>query len=322
MRWTGTSLTGPEDAMDGTSFTVVDVLCGGHSVTASCGVTMIMSPSPVVAWCTGNTIYIFVYLPDATPEEIKKAYYNCMKSCHPDLSGNDPETTNFCMFVNDVYERMVYDEIHGYAVTATNPFLDDSSPKDHVFVDEFACIGCKNCANVAPDIFKIEEDFGRARACNQRGNPDLLQQAVETWLIEHVKDYFKRTKENGFIDVRNRKVNSFHLFNFVIVTAKEHGVWHGLTPYPFCVVKKFEYRVTEESQKDRLTTNTHEACLPIHENSRVLTAHGSNRIVYVIDDHVDISTSNPDTGISAVELSLNRILNSRTDSNPTNSTQL
>ncbi|WZZ53347.1 hypothetical protein YC2023_053454 [Brassica napus] len=62
MRWTGTSLTGPEDAMDGTSFTVVDVLCGGHSVTASCGVTMIMSPSPVVAWCTGNTIYIFVYV--------------------------------------------------------------------------------------------------------------------------------------------------------------------------------------------------------------------------------------------------------------------
>ncbi|EOA27425.1 hypothetical protein CARUB_v10023558mg [Capsella rubella] len=130
-------------------------------------------------------------LPDATPEEIKKAYYNCMKSCHPDLSGNDPETTNFCMFINDIYEilsdpvqRMVYDEIHGYAVTATNPFLDDSTPRDHVFVDEFACIGCKNCANVAPDIFEIEEDFGRARACNQRGNPDLIQQAVETCPVD------------------------------------------------------------------------------------------------------------------------------------------
>lgn len=36
---------------------------------------------------------------------------------------------------------MVYDEIHGYALTATNPFFDDSSPKDHVFVDEFSCIG-------------------------------------------------------------------------------------------------------------------------------------------------------------------------------------
>ncbi|AEC10164.1 putative 3Fe-4S ferredoxin, DnaJ domain, 4Fe-4S ferredoxin-type, iron-sulfur binding protein [Arabidopsis thaliana] len=130
-------------------------------------------------------------LPDATQEEIKKAYYNCMKSCHPDLSGNDPETTNFCMFINDIYEilsdpvqRMVYDEIHGYTVTAINPFLDDSTPRDHVFVDEFACIGCKNCANVAPDIFQIEEDFGRARACNQRGNPDLVQQAVETCPVD------------------------------------------------------------------------------------------------------------------------------------------
>ncbi|CAF2042559.1 unnamed protein product [Brassica napus] len=85
----------------------------------------------------------------------------------------------------------------------------------------------------------------------------------------------------------------------------------GLTPCPFCVVGKFEYRVTEEIQKDRLTNNTHEACLPIHENCRVLTAHGSNTIVYVTDDHVDISTSNRDTGRSAVELSLYRLLSSR-----------
>lgn len=42
-------------------------------------------------------------LPDATPKQIKKAYYNCMKACHPDLSGDDPEVTNFCMFINDVY---------------------------------------------------------------------------------------------------------------------------------------------------------------------------------------------------------------------------
>ncbi|WZZ83433.1 hypothetical protein YC2023_104005 [Brassica napus] len=68
----------------------------------------------------------------------------------------------------------------------------------------------------------------------------------------------------------------------------EYGM--GLTPCPFCVVGKFEYRVTEEIQKDRLTNNTHEACLPIHENCRVLTAHGSNTIVYVTDVHVDIST--------------------------------
>ncbi|KAF8118199.1 hypothetical protein N665_0006s0192 [Sinapis alba] len=67
------------------------------------------------------------------------------------------------------------------------------------------------------------------------------------------KDSMKRIKENGFIDVRNRK-------------------------------GKFEYRVTEESLMDRLTTNTQEACLLIHENCRVLTVHGSNdRIVHVAE---------------------------------------
>lgn len=202
-----------------------------------------------------NLFYACSQLPDASPEQIKKAYYNCMKECHPDLSGDDPDTTNFCMFVNEVYEvrvqiqrmlnselpitkatnkdgyinyeqgrriyyiitengqksfqlqrscpsqkllrpigyhhqiqffmslvgfsnrtkknlgdpyltprenvasrplsqmaakwqvlsdpvqRMVYDEIHGYALTAINPFMDDSSTKDLAFVDEFSCIG-------------------------------------------------------------------------------------------------------------------------------------------------------------------------------------
>ncbi|KAK4342268.1 hypothetical protein RND71_038084 [Anisodus tanguticus] len=130
-------------------------------------------------------------LPDATPAQIKKAYYNCMKSCHPDLSGDDPETTNFCMFINEVYEilsdpvqRRVYDEIHGYTATAINPFLSDSPPKDHVFVDEFSCIGCKNCANVCPKVFGIEEDYGRARVYDQCGNPDFIQQAIDSCPVD------------------------------------------------------------------------------------------------------------------------------------------
>ncbi|KAJ8432348.1 hypothetical protein Cgig2_021118 [Carnegiea gigantea] len=135
----------------------------------------------------------FLQTPDATQEEIKKAYYNCMKACHPDLSGDDPESTDFCKFINEVYEvlsdpvqRRVYDEIHGYSLTAINPFSDDSSPKDHVFVDEFSCIGCKNCANVAPDVFKIEEDFGRARVYKQcgKGNTDRVKQAVESCPVD------------------------------------------------------------------------------------------------------------------------------------------
>jgi hypothetical protein len=43
--------------------------------------------------------------------------------------------------------------------------------------------GCKNCANVACDVFAIEEDFGRARVFNQRGNPELVQQAIDSWYV-------------------------------------------------------------------------------------------------------------------------------------------
>ena len=43
--------------------------------------------------------------------------------------------------LSDPIQRMIYDEIHGHALTAINPFFDDSSPKDHAFVDEFSCIG-------------------------------------------------------------------------------------------------------------------------------------------------------------------------------------
>ncbi|KAM2016657.1 hypothetical protein ACFX16_047046 [Malus domestica] len=120
------------------------------------------------------------------------AYYNCMKACHPDLSGDNPDTTNFCIFINEVYEvlsdpvqRMVYDEIHGYALTPINPFLDDSASRDHAFVDEFSCIGCKNCASVAPpDVFGIEEDFGRARVYSQFGNVDLVQRAIDSCPVD------------------------------------------------------------------------------------------------------------------------------------------
>lgn len=45
-------------------------------------------------------------------------------------------------------------------------------------------IGCKNCANVAPDVFGIEEDFGRARVYSQCGQPELVQQAIDSWYVQ------------------------------------------------------------------------------------------------------------------------------------------
>ncbi|VAH79472.1 unnamed protein product [Triticum turgidum subsp. durum] len=149
----------------------------------------LLSP-PLLAELVARSHSSSTAMPDATPQQIKKAYYNCMKACHPDLSGNDPDVTNFCMFINEVYtvltdpiQRAVYDEINGFTATATNPFLDDA-PRDHVFVDEFSCIGCKNCANVCSKVFEIEEDYGRARVYNQSGNEELIQEAIDSCPVD------------------------------------------------------------------------------------------------------------------------------------------
>ncbi|EES01416.1 hypothetical protein SORBI_3003G285400 [Sorghum bicolor] len=85
-------------------------------------------------------------MPDVTLKQIKKAYYNCMKSCHPDLSGNDPDMTNFCMFINEVY-----------------------------YMDARTMLTC------VLRSFKIEEDFGRARVYDQSGSTELIQKAIDSW---------------------------------------------------------------------------------------------------------------------------------------------
>lgn len=79
------------------------------------------------------------------------------------------------------------------------------------------------------------------------------------------KDYLKRIKQYGFIDVANRKGN-------------------------------IEYRVTEESLMDRLMTNTSAACQLIPQNCRkmvggcrVLTIHGSADKIVGMEDGMEFA---------------------------------
>ncbi|KAI3692573.1 hypothetical protein L6452_32390 [Arctium lappa] len=72
------------------------------------------------------------------------------------------------------------------------------------------------------------------------------------------KDYLHRIKQYGFIDVANRKGN-------------------------------IEYRVTEESLMDRLTTNTSAACQLIPQNCRVLTIHGSADKIVGMEDGMEFA---------------------------------
>ncbi|WCJ29609.1 alpha/beta-Hydrolases superfamily protein [Euphorbia peplus] len=72
------------------------------------------------------------------------------------------------------------------------------------------------------------------------------------------KEFLQRIKQNGFINVYSRK-------------------------------GRFEYCVTEESLMDRLTTDTHAACLSIHPDCRVLTVHGSMDKIVPVEDAMEFA---------------------------------
>ncbi len=54
-----------------------------------------------------------------------------------------------------------------------------------VYVDEYACIGCTNCAHVAPNTFYMEDGHGRARVFQQwKDRPTIVQTAIETCPVD------------------------------------------------------------------------------------------------------------------------------------------
>lgn len=65
--------------------------------------------------------------------------------------------------------------------------FEDGEPKlvRFTYVDEHACIGCRNCAAVARSTFFMEEEHGRARVFNQCGDDaEIIQEAVETCPVD------------------------------------------------------------------------------------------------------------------------------------------
>ncbi|KAB1219820.1 hypothetical protein CJ030_MR3G009462 [Morella rubra] len=84
------------------------------------------------------------------------------------------------------------------------------------------------------------------------------------------KDFLQRIKQNGFIDVRNKR-------------------------------GKFEYRVTEESLMDRLSTDTHAACLLIQQDCRVLTVHGSMDKIVPVEDAMEFAKFIPNHKLQIIQ---------------------
>ncbi|XP_050218215.1 uncharacterized protein LOC126668986 [Mercurialis annua] len=84
------------------------------------------------------------------------------------------------------------------------------------------------------------------------------------------KDFLQTIKQNGYIDVKNRK-----------------GI--------------LEYRVTRESLMDRLTTDPHAACLLIHPECRVLTVHGTMDKMVSVEDAYQFAKFIPNHKLHIIE---------------------
>ncbi|KAF3444623.1 hypothetical protein FNV43_RR14315 [Rhamnella rubrinervis] len=184
------------------------MVLSGSAVTASqiCGHSTVknsiwsLSPtwrqrSPVIRCCNrkvreeqkmGKNYYELLGVSvDSQPREIKEAYRKLQKKYHPDIAGQ--EGHEHTLMLNEAYKvlmredlRRKYDTSIGQMRaffsrnTSNLGFSSWEGPfRQHaLFVDENACIGCRECVHHASNTFMMDEALGCARVKVQFGDDE------------------------------------------------------------------------------------------------------------------------------------------------------
>ncbi|XP_020220021.1 chaperone protein dnaJ C76, chloroplastic [Cajanus cajan] len=131
---------------------------------------------------------------DSNAHEIKEAYRKLQKKYHPDIFGQKGH--EYTLMLNKAYEvlmtedlRRKYDESIGQMrlrFGENNTSLGYSTWKgplrpQALFVDENACIGCRECVHHASHTFTMDEAHGCARVKVQYGDNDQsIEVSVES----------------------------------------------------------------------------------------------------------------------------------------------
>lgn len=123
---------------------------------------------------------------------------------------------------------------------------DDATPLrmrdgDFVFIDEESCIGCNQCAMIAPSAFVMMDDSGRARTFEQSNSPEI-KVAVELCPVScmhnvafhELKEFeLSRDDGDGRSDHRHMSSGGSHKFTPVHVARRGSDANHKSSWYHY-----------------------------------------------------------------------------------------
>ncbi|XP_011047333.1 PREDICTED: uncharacterized protein LOC105141715 isoform X1 [Populus euphratica] len=133
---------------------------------------------------------------DSSNQKIKEAYRKLQKKYHPDIAGQKGHED--ALMLNEAYNVLMTDDLrtkydasigHMTVQIGKNNYVNvmgSSSWKgplrpQALFVDENACIGCRECVHHASNTFILDESIGCARVKTQYGDDDQkIEVSVES----------------------------------------------------------------------------------------------------------------------------------------------
>ncbi|XP_024975672.1 chaperone protein dnaJ C76, chloroplastic-like [Cynara cardunculus var. scolymus] len=131
---------------------------------------------------------------DSNPPKIKESYRKLQKKYHPDIAGHQGH--EHTLLLNEAYTVLMKDELRknydasighvrvGFGGDALNMgYSSWNGPlrPQALFVDEKACIGCRECVHNASNTFVMDETIGCARVNVQFGDDDTsIEIAVQS----------------------------------------------------------------------------------------------------------------------------------------------
>eukprot|EP00262_Sarcandra_glabra_P005701 TRINITY_DN17475_c3_g1_i1.p1 TRINITY_DN17475_c3_g1~~TRINITY_DN17475_c3_g1_i1.p1 ORF type:complete len:312 (+),score=47.50 TRINITY_DN17475_c3_g1_i1:53-937(+) len=117
---------------------------------------------------------------NSTAQEIKEAYRKLQKKYHPDIAGQRGH--EYTLMLNEAYHvlmredlRRKYDKKEGFGSNFSGlGYSTWNGPlrPQALFVDEGACIGCRECVHHASKTFVMDEALGCARVKVQFGDDE------------------------------------------------------------------------------------------------------------------------------------------------------